>query len=289
MRKIALLTMDSLDGFYAYDYMLEPYFSEHGWHAEHVSWHNPQVLWDDYEVVIVRSTWDYQQAPEAFFECLQRIEASSAVLENPLALMHWNLEKTYLKTLQRAGIPTIPTLWLPSFEADMLQRAVQDFACEMLVVKPVVSANADHTYKLGRNDVEAFTPILADVFAQRPLMIQPFLASIQSQGEVSLFYFDGKYSHAILKRPKQDDFRVQEEHGGQLALLTPTTDMLEIAEKTLRALPEVPLYARIDLVYSREGFAVIEVELIEPSLYFNMDPLAAKRFVDAFVVKYGVG
>ncbi|WP_100643492.1 ATP-grasp domain-containing protein [Alteromonas facilis] len=286
MKHVAILTMDSLADFFAYDVMLDEPFQKAGWQTHHVSWRNTQVDWNDYDVVIVRSPWDYQQAPEAFLACLQRIEASKATLENPYSLMEWNLAKTYLRDLADNGVSIVPTLWLDEYQDDMLEMGFSQFATDTLIVKPVVSANADFTYRIPIQDSEQYKAELKTVFSARPLMVQPFLPSILSPGEYSLFYFDHQYSHAILKTPKAQDFRVQEEHGGSLALITPSQDMLEVAQKTLAALPERALYARIDLIETDHGLAVMEVELIEPSLYFNMDDSSAQRFVDIFCQKY---
>ncbi|WP_100657670.1 ATP-grasp domain-containing protein [Alteromonas flava] len=286
MRKVAILTMDSLEDFFAYDSMLDSPFAAAGWHSEHVSWRKADVNWDQFDVVIVRSPWDYQQAPDAFLACLQRIEASKAVLENPYSLMHWNLAKTYLQDLAEQDVPIVPTLWFDAFEPTMLEQGFATFASDEIVVKPVVSANADFTYRIAQSNRADFRAELAQVFATRALMIQPFLPAIVSPGEYSLFYFDHVFSHAILKTPKPQDFRVQEEHGGQLTLITPNDDMFAVAEKTLAALPDRALYARVDLIETDNGFAIMEVELIEPSLYFNMDPTSAQRFVDTFCRKY---
>jgi glutathione synthase/RimK-type ligase-like ATP-grasp enzyme len=124
---------------------------------------------------------------------------------------------------------------------------------------------------------------LKAIFANREFMLQPFLTGIVEEGEYSLFYFYGHYSHSILKQPGSGDFRVQEEHGGQLKSIQPCEEMLTTARHCLAALPEDVLYARIDLVRHKNEFVVIEIELIEPSLYFNMDADSPQRFVDAFI------
>ena len=237
-------------------------------------------------MVLVRSTWDYQQHQAEFVDSLKRIDASSAVLENPLALMLWNIDKRYLKMLESKGIAIVPTRWHDSYQPNMLEQAFNAFGSNEIVVKPTISANADDTYRIEKCQAADVDAQLADVFRQKGLMIQPFLSAILSPGEYSLFYFDGVYSHAILKTPKQDDFRVQEEHGGRLAAIQPTQAMHELAAQTLAALPTPALYARIDLIATDTGMAVMEVEVIEPSLYFNMDPDSPQRFVDIFCRKY---
>lgn len=286
MKQVAILTMDSLEDFFAYDYMLDKPMRRAGWQTHHVSWRDEQVDWNNYDVVIVRSPWDYQDDPDAFLSCLKRIEASSAILQNNYSLMNWNLAKTYLKDLGEAGVPIVPTIWYDRYSPEMLAEGFKTFATDTIICKPVVSANADFTYRIEQSKSSDFESELAQVFADKSLMIQPFLPAILSPGEYSLFYFDHQYSHAILKTPKAEDFRVQEEHGGQLTAIQPTQAMLDIAEQTLSALPSRSLYARVDLIDTGNGFAIMEVELIEPSLYFNMDPKSAQRFVDVFAAKY---
>ena len=289
MKKCAFLSMDSLENFYAYDDMAFEPLKKQGWLAEHVSWRKPDVDWSHYDVVVIRSTWDYQSDAPAFLACLDKIEASSAKLENSLALVKWNISKDYLRDMQRQGINIVPTLWFESFDLHQVQQGFKQFSTQQLVIKPLISANADHTYRLTAQSLVTLQDQLASEFAHRPFMLQPFLPAIVEEGEYSLFYFAGHYSHSILKKPKSGDFRVQEEHGGQLQSIEPDEEMLTCARHALASLPDDALYARIDLIRHQGEFALMEIELIEPSLYFNMDPQSPQRFVDAFVETFGQG
>jgi hypothetical protein len=283
MKRCAFLSMDSLKDFYHYDQMLFEPFKAAGWLVEEVSWRKPGVDWNNYDVVIIRTTWDYQDDVEGFMACLQRIEASSAQLQNTLKIVEWNISKRYLSDLQNQGINIVPTLWFDSFSLAELQLGFSHFDTSEVVLKPLVSANADHTYRLTAENLNTQSKQLENVFYKREFMLQPFLNAIINEGEYSLFYFAGQYSHGILKQPRAGDFRVQEEHGGQLKSIQPCEEMLTTARHCLAALPADVLYARIDLVRYKKEFAVIEIELIEPSLYFNMDAGSPQRFVDAFV------
>lgn len=284
-----MLSMDDTEAFFVYDSMLFEPLAKYGWQGEEVSWRDNSLNWNDFDVVIVRSTWDYQDSPEEFMACLQRIEASSARLENSLATMTWNIDKSYLKDVESKGVRIVPTLWFAQFDAEAIRDGFRHFGADECILKPLVSANADHTYRLTATDFEANLSVLEEVFQHRAFMMQPFIKTIVEEGEYSLFYFTSRYSHTILKMPKQDDFRVQEEHGGQLALVEPEPELKAVAEQTLKTLPDDPLYARLDFIRTEQGFAVMEVELIEPSLYFNMDDESAQRFADAFVARYGRG
>lgn len=284
-----MLSMDNTEAFYVYDSMLFEPLAKLGWQAEEISWRQTSVDWNDFDVVIVRSTWDYQDAAEEFMNCLQTIDASNATLENSLATMQWNIDKSYLKDIQQQGVKIVPTWWFEHFDVERIRQGFTHFDSQECILKPLVSANADHTYRLTITDFELQLDDLEALFAERPFMMQPFIDAIVDEGEYSLFYFASGYSHCILKMPKQNDFRVQEEHGGQLALVEPEPALKALAERTLKTLPDEPLYARLDFIRCKDGFAVMEVELIEPSLYFNMDEHAAQRFADAFVARYGNG
>lgn len=275
--------MDNLEDLFSYDSMLFEPLRNAGWLAEEVSWRKTDVDWNVYDVVVIRTTWDYQSDVESFMACLQDIETSTAQLQNSLKIVEWNISKNYLKDLQNQGINIVPTLWFDSFSLAEVQAGFTYFDTAQIVLKPLVSAGADHTYRLTPENLIKQADQLKTVFSEREFMLQPFLNGIIEEGEYSLFYFSGHYSHAILKQPKSGDFRVQEEHGGQLTSVQPCEDMLTAARHSLAALPEDVLYARIDLVRHNNEFAVIEIELIEPSLYFNMDANSPQRFVDAFV------
>jgi glutathione synthase/RimK-type ligase-like ATP-grasp enzyme len=154
---------------------------------------------------------------------------------------------------------------------------------ENIIIKPTVSANADDTFLVNKAEFKKLTQTIKNTFSSKQLIVQPFIDSVITEGEYSLFYFGDKFSHCVLKKPKENDFRVQEEHGGRLKLSEAEDNMLSTAESVLKALPESALYARIDLIRSNNQFLLMEVELIEPSLYFNMDEKAADRFTEAFL------
>jgi glutathione synthase/RimK-type ligase-like ATP-grasp enzyme len=280
--KVALLSMDSLAGFECYDHLLIDPMARLGWQASEISWRDPDVRWDDFHTVIIRSPWDYQQEPEAFLQVLQTIENSRARLENPLSIVRWNVVKTYLRDISSKGVNIVPTVWLEQWDPDSVRDCFRRWQTDELVVKPWVSANANHTHRLSESDLAEQEAFLSDEFARRPFMVQPFVPSVVAKGEYSLFYFAGEFSHAILKTPAPDDFRVQEEHGGRLTLIEPSEHLLEVGRRALEAIGQDLLYARADFVVYDEAYCLMELELIEPSLYFNMDPESPERFARLF-------
>ncbi|MEO1076713.1 MAG: hypothetical protein AAFX41_12240 [Bacteroidota bacterium] len=255
-----------------------------GWHVDRVPW-TAEVDWDAYHLVIIRSPWDYQHHAEAFLAVLAEIEASAARLENPLSLVRWNLEKGYLRDLEADGLAIVPTAWSQGLDSKLggaLDGYFDAFGTDQLIVKPTVSANADDTFWLTRPLDAATRTMLAATFADRACMVQPFVPAVLSEGEFSLFYFAGAYSHTILKTPKPKDFRVQEEHGGLIRAIRPEPALREQADAVMATLSPALLYARVDFVRMPDGtFAVMEVELIEPALYLRMDADAPERFAHA--------
>ncbi|MDO6486674.1 hypothetical protein Q4503_03110 [Colwellia sp. 6_MG-2023] len=290
MKNCAILTMENLSDFECYDSLLDKPLAQRGWQTQLVSWRSENVDWQQFDAVIIRSPWDYQDDASSFLSVLEEIELSSTVLQNSLATVRWNIDKIYLKSLAEQRVNIVPTLWRSNFSAKDILSFFDYFNCQQIVIKPRVSANADNTFWLKKESFETVLSQLEVIFSQAEFMVQPFMNSVIEEGEFSLFYFDGEYSHAILKTPKSDDFRVQEEHGGQLQSIAPEKSLLAQAQYTLTAITkltgEIPLYARIDFVRdnnSKVGFALMEAELIEPSLYFNMDKNSADSFAGAFV------
>jgi glutathione synthase/RimK-type ligase-like ATP-grasp enzyme len=282
---IAFLTTDDLEDFFVWDNLLIAPFAERGISVETISWHAKDIDWSRFTAVIVRSTWDYQDDAESFMAKLAEIEKSGTSLLNPLTLMQWNVSKDYLQTLEQQGVEIIPSQFFQQADTALIQSHFVHFETDELIIKPLISANSDNTFRLTPTALADQSDDLNMIFETTPCVIQPFLNSVVDEGEYSLFYFNGQYSHTIKKVPKQGDFRVQEEHGGQLHTVQPDAALLDTAEHVLNQLPELSLYARIDLLRSTSTtphtWQLMEVELIEPSLYFNMDEDSPERFVQA--------
>lgn len=283
MRSCAFLSMNNLDAFECYDHLLFQPLKQVGWTVEEVSWRKEKVNWNQYDAVVIRSPWDYQEDAEAFLQVLKEIESSSALLENSLELVEWNVNKTYLRDLEAKGVEIVPTLWADHFNSDHLQNSFGALQSDEVVIKPTISAGADDTFRLNLADEPWNSHHLSETFHHRPYMIQPFMPHIVEEGEFSLFFFGEKYSHSILKTPQVEDFRVQEEHGGILSKITPPEYLLTSARTLLDLIEPRPLYTRADFVRtSQNTFALMELELVEPSLYFNMDPDSPQRFARVF-------
>ncbi len=283
MKRCAFLTLADPTGFVIDDQEAYASFDALGWSVTAVPW-TETPAWRSFDAVVVRSTWDYQHHLSRFHEVLGGIVRQGVPLFNSLALISWNSSKTYLRDLARHGVPITPTLWRDELRLDDITRFFGELGTSEIVVKPQVGANSDGVFRLHREGWQALADAVSSYYTGRSLFVQPFLGSILDEGEYSLFYFNGRFSHAVLKSPEPGNFLVQEEHGGRIHPVQPTDALLSTGRKALSALSEVPLYARADLVRanSGDGFWVMELELIEPSLYLRMDPNAPRHFAEAF-------
>lgn len=277
MKKCAFLSMSSLKNFSVYDQPLIRPLNEAGWKVDHIAW-TDNVNWDEYDVVIVRSTWDYFQRIEEFLAVLQSIEDSNAILYNSRNLIEWNMRKTYLRVVGQKGISVIPTMWVKTLDHANIVESFIKYDTNEVVVKPQVGLNALNTFRLRKSDLQNNTVLPSEIKGQS-MMIQPLMTSIADGGEYSLVFINGQYSHAVVKRPKSGDFRVQEHLGGRTLKHDPSPASLDFATEVLRALPEKPFYARVDFVKEKGTYLLMEIELIEPSLYYNIVPEAVPLFV----------
>ena len=282
-KRCAFLTMANTDGWEIdSDLSFEP-MQALGWAIDMVPWRIEHLDWKQYDAVYICTPWDYPDDPDRFLTLLETIDSSSAVLVNDMALVRWTIPKTYLRDLESRGAAIVPSIWYDEFEVDALAGFFDAHQAEKIIVKPVVSTNAHNTFLLERAVPAEIADELQKTFATRPFVIQPFMENVQAEGEYSLFFFSNEFSHAILKTPKDGDFRVQEEHGARIVAAEPDSALLETAADLLRLVDPMPVYARCDYVRGPDGrFLLMELEVIEPSLYLRMDSEAPMRFARAF-------
>lgn len=242
-----------------------------GINTEVVVWDDDDVDWECFSAAIVRSTWDYSHRHPEFLTWIDRIHPHTQVW-NPPEVMKWNSHKRYLLDLQAQGVPILPTEWLPVGSSVDLVRVMGERQWGKVVIKPAVSANARHTIVVNRAQVSEGQAHLERWLPEREMMVQVFEPSIVQEGERSLIYIADEFTHAVVKTPATGDYRIQESYGGQARLTTPTPNELDIARTVLDAIGQPLLYARVDLIGSGDCAAVIEVELVEPSLYLQYIP-----------------
>ena len=282
MSRIAFLTMDSLDGFVSYDALVADILATRGIIVENVSWRSSSTNWDDYDMVIIRSPWDYQHSVDEFMAVLAKIDASNAILWNPLDVVRWNVRKTYLQQLHDRGIVIVPTQFVQSPSESDIRGMFEALESDQIVIKPVVGANANDTFWLRPDSSADLLQQIEVLYRGRLALLQPFIQSVVEYGETSHIFFDGQHSHSVLKTPRAGDFRVQEEHGSHIQPIQPDRALMECAKQALEPVPQHTLYGRVDLVELSNGQqAVMELEMIEPSLYLTYAADSAERFADA--------
>ena len=280
--RLALLTLENRANYVIDDDLAIAELRRRGHAVEEVPWRRP-TDWRTFDAVVIRTTWDYQRDLDAFLAALERIVAAGVPLANALPLVKWNARKTYLKDLAARGVAVVPSVWGEGLTSAELRALPQRLASRECVLKPVVSANAEDTYRVHAGLDDATVARICARFEGRAWLAQPFVGSIVRDGELSLFHFLGVYSHAVRKTPAAGDFRVQEEYGGHIAPLEPDATLRAVSDRVLATLEgPAPLQARVDLVRLDDGsVAVMELEAIEPSLYFRTHPDAAAHFADA--------
>jgi glutathione synthase/RimK-type ligase-like ATP-grasp enzyme len=282
---VALATCSLLPDLDADEGLLVPALGACGVAAEPRVWDDPSVRWDAFRLVVIRSTWDYAERRDAF---LGWCGGLPAVL-NPLPIITWNTDKTYLRVLAAAGVPTVPTTWIgPSTRSgDVVLPGGE------LVVKPTISSGAQNTSRYGPSDHAAARRHVERLVSDgRMAMVQPYAASVDRDGETGLIYIDGRFSHAVRKGPLLHEPGVATDRLWALEDITPRApDEAEraVAEATLDALPwhrETLLYARVDLVRGPDGSpCLLELELAEPSLFLGLEVGAASRLAAAIAAR----
>lgn len=288
---VVFLTLDQVGDFVIDDDMALPALEALGWPVVVRPWKEMvreaaqgPLPTPSPALVVIRSTWDYHHVPQLFLEGMEALERRGLLLENSLPLVRWNLDKRYLRELEERGVPIVPTLWRDhGLEPGDLAGAARHFRAGEMIVKPVVGASAEDTLRIRVEDIPRREEEALELFRGRSAQLQPFVPAVVEEGEYSLVYFSGRYSHTLLKTPVAGDFRVQEEYGSALTTVEPGALLRAAAERVLEAIPipETPLYARVDLVRWREAWVLMELELIEPSLYLRMEEGAPARFAAA--------
>lgn len=229
-----------------------------------------------FPLVLPVIAWGYHRDHARWVQACATWEAAGVRMLNPPSVLAWNSDKSYLGRLAERGVAVPETIWTDGVAQADVDAAFERLGTDILIVKPRVSGGAWKTLRLSRGDRLADAP-------EGPAMIQPYLPSIESEGETSLLFFGGRLSHVVNKQPVAGDFRIQTQFGGRyVALPEPPAGALELAERTLAAIDEDLLYARIDMAQGPDGeWLLMEAELIEPDFYLGAAPEGGARFAAA--------
>lgn len=289
--RVAFATYDAAPNLSDDDRLFAEAAERRGLRVEGVSW-RAEVDWTAFDAVVPRTTWDYFLVPEAFRAWIAGLEQAGVPMHNPPAVLRSNMHKGYLLALAADGHRVVPTHHAEGAAAS-LGDAMHELGAKEAVVKPAVSAGGWETFRtFGSAEDDARFARLAN--HPGGVLVQPFLDAIVTDGEWSLLFFAGRYSHAAVKRAKAGDFRVQHTHGGRYEPATPPASVVRDAEAVLAAgarlagvEPEQLLYGRVDGLVRGAGddarLVLMELELLEPSLFLLQAPEAAERAADALL------
>jgi len=278
---VALVTSEALPKLYEDDLLLVTALEEIGIDSSAAIWSDVTIDWLAYDALVIRSPWDYFERLLEFRAWLDARIASGVRMCNSADVLSWNFDKSYLQELAAAGVSLVPTIVVQEGARPDIVALARARGWEEIVVKPTVSGGAYCTHRFRLDAAEGHRDDIALILQDRGLLIQPFLPEILSAGELSLLFFDGVFSHAVCKRPKEGDYRVQFQYGGTTENVDVRDEWIEGARACIAAAPALPVYARVDGVIQDGQFLLMELEVFEPLMFLARHPEAPGRFARA--------
>ena len=243
-------------------------------------WNDTNFNWSSTKSAIFRSTWDYFDQFSNFRNWLELVK-EQCYLINPYEQINWNLNKHYLLDLQKLDLPIVESVFVSKKTQLNLETISKSKNWKDIVIKPTISGAARHTYHLKNHEIKKFQDKWISLTNNEDFMVQEFQKNILSSGEIAVMIFGGEYSHSVLKKAKKGDFRVQDDFGGSVEKINPSLEIIELAEKTVKSLKNMPLYARVDIIFDNGSNPVIsELELIEPELWFRFKEESACKLAE---------
>ncbi len=283
--RVALATCTRLPDLWTDDQPVAALLRDRGLDVATPAWDDPGVDWSGFDLVVIRSTWDYWHRRPAYVAWARHL-ADVSVLLNPAPVVDWNTHKGYLRELADAGVPVVPTAWLDAGSTANIAALMRDRGWTDVVVKPAVSAAAEDTLRSGTAGMSAVQELADRVLPTRDVMVQPYQSAVESTGERSMLFVDGELTHAV-RRPPYLTTGI----GAESVRAEPADDEVAVAEQVLAAVPGGAaqlLYARVDMVRDDEGAPrLMEVELVEPCLFFALSDVATQRMASAIEARAG--
>ncbi len=265
----------------AEDGLVSNALEKRGLKVARVDWNHSYFDWSTASYALFRTTWDYFQKIQLFQRWLQKTSTLTSFI-NPYHQIQWNLDKTYLRDLGKKGINIPPTIFTDITGQQSLSDIINDNGWDKVVVKPAISASGRDTYLVEGKDAKNFEKNFRQLADNETMLVQPFQNEVITQGEKALMFIDGRFSHATLKVAKKGEFRVQSDFGGSVALYEASENEIDFGRQVLEACDEVPVYARVDIINDNQGrLCLVELELIEPEMWFRLYPTTADRLADA--------
>ncbi len=280
MKDIAWVTCQRCKDLTTTEQLVVVLLSAHGPSVEPVVWDDPRVNWNAYRRIIIRSVWDYHLKIQHFLSWLTMLKQDNLYVCNPVDVLIWNHHKFYLEGMSKKGVPIIPSRFLRRGGVSELYQAIHETSWEVIVIKPAVSATAFDLLKIHRSKLENHSQAIDLLINKHDVILQEFKPEIYQDGEWSFIYFNRQFSHAVIKQPREGDFRVQSDFGGSLDLVQPSDNFLMQVEAIVNTFEEDLLYCRVDGIILKGQFVLMEIELIEPEL-FLINSETRKNFAEA--------
>jgi len=261
--------------------LLKSAFELQGLKVDITYWDNPSYEWQQTKSVLFRTIWDYFERFGEFWDWLEQVKTKTRLI-NSYELIKWNIDKHYLRDLKNNGIQVVPTYFADRENNICLQEIANLNDWKHIVIKPAISASAFNTYKITNDEIEQKEQLFHELLQTHDMLVQPFFPTISELGEASLMVFGGKFTHAILKKAKAGDFRVQDDFGGTVHDYNPTQEEIKFAEKVFQSCTSLPIYGRVDIVWdSNKHIYLSELEIIEPELWIRNRPESAYKIAEA--------
>jgi glutathione synthase/RimK-type ligase-like ATP-grasp enzyme len=281
MTRVAFVTYYELPLLYDDERLAADLLRGRGVEVEAVLWDSAEIIWEEFDVVVLRSCWEYHLRTEEFLDWIALMERRGVRLWNTPGVVRENADKHYLMRLAAAGVRVAPTVWLEKDDDFDLASIMELQGWSHAVIKPVVSMSAYKTWITTPSRAAFDTAEVREMLSKSGVMMQRFVPEVRTRGEWSFVFFMKEYSHAVLKTTKPGDFRVQRDFGGRLSDSNPPRRLIEQAQKIVSSVEEPLLYARVDAVEAGGELILMELELIDPVLFLGSNSGAAGRFADA--------
>lgn len=259
------------------------YLTKNGLNISKEIWNDEQVKWENYDVAILKSPWDYFDLIEDFYAWLKKIESLNIKLLNPLETVKWNADKHYLLDIEKAGLNVTPSKFITKGDEINLEQYFKSYKTDKFIVKPAVSGGSKNTFKVTASNADEINEKLKALVEIEDFIIQPFINEIEQEGELSFLFFNGKFSHALLKKAAKGDFRVQATFGGTVHPQQPNDELIKTAKKYVDQFAKGTLYARVDGAMVNNEFILMELELIEPFLFLDTNNKALENYCQALI------
>jgi glutathione synthase/RimK-type ligase-like ATP-grasp enzyme len=280
-KPIALVTSQAFAKLYEDDHLLVAALAKLGLASVPAVWSDASLDWTSFDALVMRSPWDYFERAAEFRLWLDARIAERVRMCNAPEILDWNFDKSYLQDLARAGVALVPTICVAKNERVDIAALARARDWNDIVVKPTIAGGGYRTYRFNVEELPRYAADIAETLVDRGVLVQPFLPEIQSGGELSLLFFDGVFSHAVCKRPKAGDYRVQFQYGGTNESAQVSDELIAQARVCIAHAPALPVYARADGVVRDGAFLLMELEVFEPLMFLASHPEAPARFARA--------